>query len=595
MAESSTVPVLAYRSNTGLSILAGPPSNAPVALPDLGTAEVRNFLFSPLGKYLAVVFADRLFILSVSATSASVVREFPLQALEIEFSPKDTYISTYVRYVKSEDGNKPPHKNVSVWNIATGEEATAFTEKNPSNWQVHLNVTWTEDETFCGRRVGDEIQFHDAKNFSKGVSQRLKSDDRIASFSVSPGKRPIVAVFFPEKNGRPAAVRLYDVTSLGKPLSEKSFYRADSVSFHWNSLGTNVLVFTHTDVDATGQSYYGETNLFYLSITGNYDCKVNLDKSGPIHDVCWSPNAKEFVVVYGTMPAKATLFDHRANAMYEFGSAARNQVKFNPNGRLLFIGGFGNLAGEMDVWDRKTFKKVATIHASNSSSCDWAPDGKHIMTSTLYRRLKVDNGIKFWHYTGVLVNKVDVKEMHQTSWKADPRELWPERGALSPAPAGIEQPQAVAKPLGKYRPPGARNGPEARNFYDRDAIDNGTATLTPRPAVPGAARTGVPGAATKADGGNAAKGRKKSAGKGGAAAVEAVAEPAPAPSVQSGIIAGSALETEKKIKALNKKLRQIMDLKEKQAAGQVLELTQIQKIDSEGKVREEIAQLEKSL
>jgi translation initiation factor 2A len=107
------------------------------------------------------------------------------------------------------------------------------------------------------------------------------------------------------------------------------------------------LVFAHTDVDATGKSYYGETFLYYLSITGNFDCRVELNKPGPIHDVSWSPNAKEFIVVYGSMPAKATLFDHRAEPMYELGTGARNTVKYSPTGRFFFLGGFGNLSGEM--------------------------------------------------------------------------------------------------------------------------------------------------------------------------------------------------------------------------------------------------------
>ena len=107
------------------------------------------------------------------------------------------------------------------------------------------------------------------------------------------------------------------------------------------------MVFTHTDVDATGKSYYGETSLYFLSITGNFDCRVELPQAGPIHDVAWSPNAKEFIVVYGSMPARATLFDHRAAPMYELGTGARNTIKYSPTGRFFFIAGFGNLAGEL--------------------------------------------------------------------------------------------------------------------------------------------------------------------------------------------------------------------------------------------------------
>jgi translation initiation factor 2A len=47
------------------------------------------------------------------------------------------------------------------------------------------------------------------------------------------------------------------------------------------------------------------------------------------------------------MPSKASLFDHRANPIYDFPQAARNFVAFNPHGRVICIAGFGNLAGEI--------------------------------------------------------------------------------------------------------------------------------------------------------------------------------------------------------------------------------------------------------
>lgn len=47
----------------------------------------------------------------------------------------------------------------------------------------------------------------------------------------------------------------------------------------WNALGTSVLVFSQTDADKTGKSYYGETNLYLITVAGNYDSRVQLGKS----------------------------------------------------------------------------------------------------------------------------------------------------------------------------------------------------------------------------------------------------------------------------------------------------------------------------
>lgn len=37
-----------------------------------------------------------------------------------------------------------------------------------------------------------------------------------------------------------------------------------------------MLVLTQTEVDTTGQSYFGETNLYFLDAQGKYDCRITL-------------------------------------------------------------------------------------------------------------------------------------------------------------------------------------------------------------------------------------------------------------------------------------------------------------------------------
>ena len=103
--------------------------------------------------------------------------------------------------------------------------------------------------------------------------------------------------------GQPASVKIYGLLSLSAPPTcQKSFFKADRAQIKWNTLGTQVLVLTQTEVDNSGKSYYGETGGFYLlSAAGNFDHRLTLDKDGGIHDFNWSPNSKEFVVIYGCM------------------------------------------------------------------------------------------------------------------------------------------------------------------------------------------------------------------------------------------------------------------------------------------------------
>jgi translation initiation factor 2A len=49
--------------------------------------------------------------------------------------------------------------------------------------------------------------------------------------------------------------------------------------------------------------------------------------------------------------ARHLSFD-QAEPVFEFGEAHRNTISWSPHGRFLCMAGFGNLAGDMDFWDR---------------------------------------------------------------------------------------------------------------------------------------------------------------------------------------------------------------------------------------------------
>lgn len=49
----------------------------------------------------------------------------------------------------------------------------------------------------------------------------------------------------------------------------------------WNKSGTNLLFLTQTDVDKTGKSYYGESNLYLMNSAGQFDCRVTLGRTAP--------------------------------------------------------------------------------------------------------------------------------------------------------------------------------------------------------------------------------------------------------------------------------------------------------------------------
>ncbi|KAH9939423.1 translation initiation factor eIF-2A [Amylocystis lapponica] len=626
----------AFRAQKSLGLVGGTPNYEQIshfAAPDV---PARTYRYSADGRLYAYAIPTAIRIFQ--AESAQLLQELPLpNIVELSFSPRGTYLSTWERPAKLEDGAQ--HKNHRVFSVSTGAELIAFTQKSLDGWDLQYTIS----ESHAIRLVGQEIQVYRPAEWAKGIVDKLKVEGA-TSVTLSPGLNPSVAVFVAEKKGAPASVKIYSLTSLnGPPTCQKMFFKADRSQIKWNTLGTQVLVLTQTEVDQANKSYYGETGGFYLlSAAGNFDCRVTLDKEGPVHDFTWSPNSKEFGVIYGYMPAKGMLFDQRARSLHDFGTAFCNFISFNPQGRLLTMAGFGNLAGKVDIYDRRTLTKVTSIDASNTSHCEWSPDGRFLLTATLSPRLRVDNGIKIWHCTGPLLHVQHVEELYQTSWRPTPVDAvppFPQNMPPCPAPApSIEEHAAVAKPTptrAPYRPPGAR-GLEASSAYKRDegaasggSTPNGRYSRSP---VPGRVRTNgrrsVPGAPTSPSPvrngdvdkrGRKRKGPKKDKDGGGAGAGGAGEEESARPSIEIQVdgtepqspVNGSVPPTPggdvngldpiaKKVRNLNKKVRLVVcaalkaidELKEKAKKGERLEATQLKKIETEVDIRQELAGLE---
>lgn len=168
--------------------------------------------------------------------------------------------------------------------------------------------------------------------------------------------------------------------------------------------------------------------------------------------------------MYGYMPAKTTIFNFRGVAKHSFPLAPRNTILFSPHGRFVLVAGFGNLAGQMDIYDLdKNYNKITTVEASNASVCEWSPDGQFILTATTSPRLRVDNGIRIWHVSGGLMYNEDMNELYEVVWRPQSTTQHPLGDPLQTLPtphasalAYLSTKKAPAKPVGAYRPPGAR-------------------------------------------------------------------------------------------------------------------------------------------
>ncbi|XP_065840800.1 eukaryotic translation initiation factor 2A-like [Oscarella lobularis] len=567
---------LAVRGSRGLSFASGSQTE-----PRDDSSHCRVMNFSQDGAFFAWCNGESVAIYDVRLDK--LVQKLPKpKAVGLVFSPKSSYLCIWSPYSVGVSASAGAC-NLCVHRTESGELANEYIHKKFDAWCPQ----WSDDEVICANNVSNEIRFY--SEIGGRVSHKLRIEN-VATFSLSSGAPPYkVAAYVPGVKGAPSFVRIYQYPNFDSPasaLANKSFFKADRVEIKWNQNASGVLVLTSTEVDKTGGSYYGEQGLHFIGTNGE-SSMVPLAKKGPIYSAEWSPNSKDFCVVYGYMPAKATLYNTKCESIYDFGTGPRNAVHINPHGNIICLAGFGNLRGNLEFWSRKDLKLINKTQASDSTFFQWCPDGEHFVTATTAPRLREGNGYKIWHYLSRQLhvwNSPPKEELWEVSWKPG---VFPEKEIRYPTAAELKQ-QEAAKPA-VYRPPNARGKPPRSPFPKEDELPQGAAAA----------------AAAKDEGKQlskaAAKNKKKREAKLRAREREAeeekkaVAEKLPsekAPVSPPPPTEAESGEKDKKLRALKKKLRQVNELKQQQADGKQLQVNQLEKIKTEDDLIEQIRLLE---
>ncbi|XP_072318215.1 eukaryotic translation initiation factor 2A [Eucyclogobius newberryi] len=582
------VPLLAVRGSLGTSLFSGPKCEPHEAF-QTDSVPGRSVSFSRDGALFAWCNAKGVHVVKSSDGSKVVNLDLPKTVL-LQISPLNSIVATWQPYAKSAESAQGD-ANLQLWDLKTGTLLKALFQKKMELWCP----SWSEDEVVAVRSVNNELHFYENNDFNT-IANKLHMQ-KVSNYALSPGPQPSkIAVYVPGSKGAPSFVRLYQYPVLGGPtaaLANKSFFKADKVDMQWNRKASAVLVTASTDVDKTGASYYGEQTLHFLGVNGETS-HVQLPKGGPIYDVSWSPTCSEFCVVYGFMPAKATVYNLNCDAVFDFGTGPRNAAYYSPQGHILVLAGFGNLRGQMEVWDVKKYKQVCKPQAPDSTHFAWSPDGEHVVTATCSPRLRVSNGFKVWHYSGAVLHQWDAQEaeLWEVRWQNAPYGQYPERPITTqttPTALGSTQ----APPTQAYRPPALRHlPPTASSKLHEDEL--------PQNMKPGSTEKSLSKTALK----NQRKREAKKAAKQDAKPSETESEPSIVSQSEPSIVSQSEPsivsqsepssgdpETDKKIKNLRKKLKAIDELKEQHASGKVLQKNQVEKLQKESELLKELEQL----
>ena len=615
--------------------------------------------------------------------SSSDMKAFLANSEGVQFlthSANGTYVVTWERAARapSNGETQQPPPNLKIWSASDGTLLHGFILKNLRR-EAWPPVKWSYDERFAFHMVTNEIHVYDgdcfAKNGGSGAGVRyirkirctgISSFDLPAKCSLEcptappPGKY-LLSTFVPETKGKPARVALLrypdklgaENAGSGQAAASKSFYQAEECTVKWSPRGDSALVLTHTTVDSSGASYYGSTNLYLLlgdDGRGKGEGEVTNvplpgSGSGPVVEVEWMPNASKppaFVVISGKMPAMSSLHHGTtAEPLFLFGDAHRNTVIWSQHGRFLALGGFGNLAGGMDFWDRNKLKKIPQYNPAtgvdlgttgNTASCavgyGWSPSSRYFLVSTTTPRMNVDNGVRLYKYNGMEVTKdASIVSWDNASFSPDQllaaefvpsaEGVYPDRPQTPPrrrkngedasdesaskSPADAPPDGAYVPPAGRYVPPAARRAGGGMSLAEKMRKEReGSVSCAVKVVKSGAPGISAAGGKKKAPVGmsleaesggkskNALRRERQRHAKERAAEAERLKaeEDAKKKAEEKASKSSAPVDPEKRAKKIKKLLKQIDELKEKNISS--LNDDQKAKIANEDNLRREL-------
>lgn len=386
---------------------------------ELGLIKPTDAKFSPGdGKYLAVLTFGGITILDMDNNEVS--GELQLEDVSvIEFSPKGTYLVACAKYTEGQS-------NLLI--IDMQAQIVAQHVWKSGSKEGCQNVSWTNDELYMARKEAGSSKSLYVYEVSESLQNEfgIITQEKITSFAFAPHGGDETKPYFlltGSSGDRSCLTRFYQMKTCDKEKFKNLSKGGQEINYVFAPNGHAVIVWAQENVDKTGQSYYGNHDLRYVQLGGgNKRSKVAVFDN-QVHDVAWSPDSEDFIVISGIQPAVCTLYTKNCIPTFEFGKIHANTIRYSPFSNLLLLGGFGNLVGDIQFWNKDTLKLIGKNKAHCTVGCDWSPDGTQVMTAVLYPRVRVDNEVKQFSYNGKKLHHRCMStdnELYASIWRPQP-------------------------------------------------------------------------------------------------------------------------------------------------------------------------------
>ncbi|OMJ88372.1 hypothetical protein SteCoe_9688 [Stentor coeruleus] len=393
-------------------------------------------LFSKCGSKLAIVDLHGVKVLKTSDfTELMSVRRSNVQLL---------HFSECAKYLVSWEKPQEETPNLIIWDTTTGTPIYSLVQKKFMK-ECWPTIIFNADSTRFYIKGGSDLCIY---RIPEPQPLLIFNQIRVTSFFIS-SKTNMLIIYTGDSKGEGSKISICVETATGlEKTAELGVKYVQEIKVLWNKDAQRAVIWCQTDVDTTGRSYYGEHSLYIY--TPEIKLKQVKTTEGPIHDVQWNPVDNEFIVISGFMPATTNFFNLNGNKKSEIAKHHRNTIKWNRFGTLVLIAGFGNLHGEIDIYDKETMNMIGHCRAPSTVYCEWGPCGKVFVAATLCPRMRVDNGYCVYKYTGeLLVRVMEPTELWEVAWT-------PQVFVFEPLTPSHKEQVVVQKKT--YKPPGSSSG-----------------------------------------------------------------------------------------------------------------------------------------
>lgn len=375
--------------------------------------------WSPKGSYLAT-FHHQGIALWGGEEFARIQRFNHTNVQFLDISPCERYIVTFTL---AQD-NSPDSSGVIIWDSFTGQKKRGFNGSG-GIWPI---FQWSHDGQFVARAGNEMLSVYESPGFGLLDKKSVKISG-LKDFSWSPTQN-VIAYWVPEDQNAPARVCIMELPSR-KEIRVKNLFNVHDCKMHWQKNGDFLCVKVERYTKSKKGFYY---NLELFRMREKNIPIDTLEIKDTIQAFEWEPNGNKFCVIHGENPRICASYYQleetklgNVELIKTFEKKTCNTISWCPTGQFCVLAGLRSMNGVFEFIDTSDMTTMNTGEHYMATDVEWDPTGRFFMTCVSWWAHKVDNGYYIWSFQGKALQRHQLDQFCNFSWRPRPPTLLTEK------------------------------------------------------------------------------------------------------------------------------------------------------------------------